>query len=232
MKAKVLHILCEGQTEQGFADKVLKPYLQAHGIASVKSTMVTTNRKKNIQGGMLSYQQAKQDLCILFVSSKDDEYTSHIFTTMFDFYALPNDFPNYSEAIKIQDKYQMIDSVEASFANDINECRFIPYIQLHEFEALVFCGIEYLKELYPECDKSVKILNNVLAEFDNPELINHGSSTAPSKRIIHAIESEAKQRYKYNKPKSGTFVTENVGIDKLRHDCPHFNKWIGNLLET
>lgn len=232
MKAKVLHILCEGQTEQGFADKVLKPYLQAQGITSVKSTMVTTNRKMNIQGGMLSYQQAKQDLSILFKSNLDDEYTSHFFTTMFDFYALPNDFPNYSEAIKIQDKYQMIDSVEVSFANDINECRFIPYIQLHEFEALVFCGIEYLKELYPECDKSVKILNTVLADFDNPELINHGSSTAPSKRIIHAIESEAKQKYKYNKPKSGTFVTENVGIDKLRHDCPHFNKWIERLLEA
>lgn len=231
-KAKVLHILCEGQTEQGFADKVLKPYLQEQGIASVKSTMVTTNRKMNIQGGMLSYQQAKQDLSILFKSNQDDEYTSHIFTTMFDFYALPNDFPNYSEAIKIQDKYQMIDSVEASFANDINECRFIPYIQLHEFEALVFCGIEYLKELYPECDKSVKILCNILTEFDNPELINHGSSTAPSKRIIHAIESEAKQKYKYNKPKSGTFVTENVGIDKLRHDCPHFSKWLERLLEA
>lgn len=59
-KAKVLHILCEGQTEQKFADKVLKPYLQEQGIVSVKSTMVTTNRKQNIQGGMLSYQQAKK----------------------------------------------------------------------------------------------------------------------------------------------------------------------------
>lgn len=229
MKTKVLHILCEGQTEQSFADKVLKPYLQEHGVASVKSTMVTTNRKKNMQGGMLSFQQAKQDLSILFMSNQNDEYTSHIFTTMFDFYALPNDFPNYSEALKIQDKYQMIDNIEVSFAQEIMETRFIPYVQLHEFEALVFCGIDFLKLLYPGCDKSIKILNDVLDDFGNPELINHGINTAPSKRIIHAIEFENKQKYKYNKPKSGKFVTESVGIDKLRNKCPHFNQWIEKI---
>lgn len=232
MKAKVLHILCEGQTEQGFADKVLKPYLQALGITSVKSTMVTTNRKKKIQGGMLSYQQARQDLEILFKSNQDDEYANHIFTTMFDFYALPNDFPNYSEAIKIQDKYQMIGNIEEAFAKDLNEPRLVPYIQLHEFEALVFCGLEYLKTLYPECDKAIKNLNSVLDEFGNPEMINHGKSTAPSKRIIHAIESEGEIKYKYNKPKSGKFVTESVGIDNLRQNCPHFTKWIEKLLKT
>lgn len=229
MKAKVLHILCEGQTELGFADKVLKPYLQKHGITSVKSTMVTTNRKKNIQGGMLSYQQVSQDLSILFMSNQDDKYTSHVFTTMFDFYALPNDFPKYSVATNIQDQYQMVDSVEKAFANDINECRFIPYIQLHEFEALVFCGIDFLKDLYPGCEKSIKILNAVLEEFGNPEFINHGSNTAPSKRIIRAIEFGNKQKYKYNKPKSGKFVTESVGIDKLRNKCPHFNQWIEKI---
>ena len=46
MKAKIIHVLCEGQTEQGFVEEVLRPYLQAHGVAGVKSILITTNKKK------------------------------------------------------------------------------------------------------------------------------------------------------------------------------------------
>ena len=35
MKAKIIHVLCEGQTEQGFVEEVLRPYLQAQGVAGV-----------------------------------------------------------------------------------------------------------------------------------------------------------------------------------------------------
>ena len=37
MKMKIVHVLCEGQTEQGFVNNVLKPYLIAKGIVAVKS---------------------------------------------------------------------------------------------------------------------------------------------------------------------------------------------------
>ena len=46
MKAKIIHVLCEGQTEQGFVEEVLRPYLQAHGVAGVKSILITTNKKR------------------------------------------------------------------------------------------------------------------------------------------------------------------------------------------
>lgn len=46
MKAKIIHVLCEGQTEQGFVEEVLRPYLQAHGVAGVKSILITTNKKE------------------------------------------------------------------------------------------------------------------------------------------------------------------------------------------
>ena len=32
MKAKIIHVLCEGQTEQGFVEAVLKPYLIKNGF--------------------------------------------------------------------------------------------------------------------------------------------------------------------------------------------------------
>lgn len=50
MKAKIIHVLCEGQTEQGFVEEVLRPYLQAQGVAGVKSILITTNKKKNARG--------------------------------------------------------------------------------------------------------------------------------------------------------------------------------------
>lgn len=46
MKAKIIHVLCEGQTEQGFVEAVLKPYLIKNGVTTVKSVLVTTNKKK------------------------------------------------------------------------------------------------------------------------------------------------------------------------------------------
>ena len=48
MKAKIIHVLCEGQTEQGFVEEVLRPYLQAQGVAGVKSILITTNKKKRM----------------------------------------------------------------------------------------------------------------------------------------------------------------------------------------
>lgn len=92
MKAKIIHVLCEGQTEQGFVEEVLRPYLQAQGVAGVKSILITTNKKKNARGGMLSYAQAVTDLELLRKMKMDGEYERHVFTTMFDLYALPDDF--------------------------------------------------------------------------------------------------------------------------------------------
>lgn len=51
MRAVIIHVLCEGQTEQGFVEEVLKPYLIEQGVSSVKSVLVTTNKKKNARGG-------------------------------------------------------------------------------------------------------------------------------------------------------------------------------------
>lgn len=65
MIEKIVHVLCEGQTEQGFVDDVLKPYLILKGITSVKSILVTINKKKNVRGGLVSYQHALDDLSIM-----------------------------------------------------------------------------------------------------------------------------------------------------------------------
>lgn len=230
MKAKIIHILCEGQTEQGFVEEVLRPYLQGKGVTGVKSILITTNKKKNARGGMLTYKHAEMDINLLRLTKQDNNYERHIFTTMFDLYALPDDFPGFGIASTIHDPYVRVESLETSLSQALAEKRFIPYIQMHEFEALLFCGINHLSKLYPGCEKRCEQLSKDLQKVGNPELINNGPTTAPSKRIIKAIEGEKKTHYNYNKPATAKSVTKEIGIDELRAKCPHFNEWIEKLL--
>ena len=228
MKAKIIHILCEGPTEQGFVNEVLRKNKKKKGVTSVKSVIVSTNKKLNAKGGMSSYTHARTDLNIMRQLNPDSSFESHIFTTMFDFYALPNDFPGYEEAKEIVEPYARVNALEQSLSNAVNDKRFIPYIQLHEFEALLFCGIEYIAKMYPKCKSRCEQLTKELQKAGNPELIDNGPTTAPSKRIIKAIEGDNK--YKYNKPATGKSVTKEIGIDILRAKCPHFNEWIELLI--
>ncbi len=232
MKAKIVHVLCEGQTEQGFVEEVLRPYLQDRGVTGVKSILITTNKKKNARGGMLTYKDAERDMNLLRLTKQDNEYELHLFTTMFDLYALPDDFPGFAEASTIYDSYVSVKALEKSFSEAINERRFVPYIQLHEFEALLFCGISHLSKLYPGCEKRCEQLTKDLQKAGNPELIDNGPTTAPSKRIIKAIEGEKRTHYNYNKPATGKAITKEIGIDELRAKCPHFNEWIEKLLNS
>ena len=220
----------KGQTEQGFVEEVLRPYLQAHGVTGVKSILVTTNKKKNARGGMLAYGHAVTDLELLQKMKVDGEYERHIFTTMFDLYALPDDFPGYEAARTLANPYERVDALETAFAEAINDERFIPYIQLHEFEALLFCGIEHLAKHYPGCEKRCGQLKKDLEKTGNPELINNSPETAPSKRIIKAIEGDKKTHYNYNKPATGKNVAKSIGIDVLRTQCRHFDEWIEKLI--
>lgn len=228
MKAKIIHILCEGPTEQGFVNEVLRPYLIENGVTSVKGVIVSTNKKLNAQGGMSSYTHVRTDMNLMRQSNSDSIFESHFFTTMFDLYALPNDFPGYDETKVIVEPYARVNALEQSLSNAVNDRRFIPYIQLHEFEALLFCGIEYIAKMYPKCKSRCEQLTKDLQKVGNPELIDNGPTTAPSKRIIKAIEGNNK--YKYNKPATGKSVTKEIGIDKLRTKCPHFNEWIEQLI--
>jgi hypothetical protein len=175
---------------------------------------------------MISYERAKTDLSIWIKQHSTKTYETHYFTTMFDLYALPNDFPGFAVANRKTNCYDTVQLLEEEFSKEINSVRFIPYIQLHEFEALVFCGVEHLLVDYPDMTREVESLKGVLPRYDhNPEKINNSPVTAPSKRIIKAFES----KHHYDKPKSGEFVTSKVGISGLKEKCLHFKEWIEKL---
>ncbi len=224
MKMTILHVLCEGQTVERFVKEVLSPYLKQFNIIS-KATILLTSRKKFKMGGMISYTKAKGELDILFKQNQDNDFQRHLFTTMFDFYALPNDFPKMESAVKILDVRQRVNYIEQAFAADINNITFIPYIQLHEFEALLFVNIELLKAEYPKSAKQIDKLKMETDQIGDPELINNRPATAPSKRIIRSLEKE----YHYNKVQTGATITSLIGIEELMMNCLHFKEWIERI---
>lgn len=223
---KILHVLCEGQTEERFCAQVLKDYLKSFDIV-VKPQILVTNKKKNCRGGLLHFVQVERDLSQMFKQFRDTDYEQHWFTTMFDFYALPDEFPGYKD--QIADHGLRVLHLEDALETHFKHNRFIPYIQLHEFEALVFAGLDKLKAQYAtdkKLDKAIATLEKALEQHDgNPEEVNDSPVTAPSKRIIAALTG----LHNYNKKMTGPDVAKEIGINNLKAKCIHFAQWIEKL---
>lgn len=226
MSVKILNVLCEGQTEELFVKRVLRDYMAGKSVVT-KTRLLLTNGKRDVRGGIKSYGQVRRDLGLWHKENLGKRNETHFYTTMIDFYALPSDFPGYAEAMKVMDVNLRVEKLEETFGWDVNMQDFIPYVQLHEYEALVFCGLDFLLERYAGADRAVKELRKVLNGFSgNPEFVDGGWDTAPGRRIASEL---AKVNYRYNKPESGAYVAERVGMTALRERCGHFDGWIRRL---
>lgn len=178
-----INIIVEGQTEEAFVSRVLLPYF-AHKNIIVNARRVETGRKRGriFRGGVDCYTKIRNDVTIWL---KED--TNAWVTTMFDLYALPNDFPNISIISGIIDPYKKVSIIETAFAEDIGYNRFIPYIQLHEFEAILLAEPMKIMNFFIEDKKGCEKLESIVLGFETCEHINHTPENAPSKRIINEI---------------------------------------------
>jgi len=218
-----LHIVTEGETEENFAKQILSPFLGAKQIFTYPSSILTSKNRRTGQqfkGGVSSYGKAKNDIQKYTKSDKSSECRV---TTMFDYYGLPEDFPGMTESMKIKNPYERISFLEQAMENDIADHRFIPYIQIHEFEALVYSDLTKMGSVYIAKTEEIAQLERVVKEFNgNPELINNDRKTAPSKRILSLVPE-------YDKVQFGTKIVSAIGMEKLRASCRHFNEWITKL---
>jgi hypothetical protein len=224
MSIKV-RIITEGQTESNFVNKILSPYFIERNITLIPCTLITKNDKKagrQYKGGISRYSMAKNNIqkCLAYRKTSTEIYVS----TIFDFYRLPNDFPGFDDSQKIKDPYSKIAFLEKSLRDDIDEngTAFLPYLSLHEFEALLFSDIDVVKKHFFEID--ITPLINTKLKYPNPELINNGEQTSPSKRILQCVPEFAK-------PIDGIAIAQKIGLDVLRRKCKHFNEWITRLEE-
>jgi hypothetical protein len=168
---------------------------------------------------MSTYARAKGDIERWL---KEDR-TAYL-TTMFDLYALPDDFPNVTKKPPANDPRQRAQLIENGIAADIGDPRLIPYIQVHEFEALLFCAPAVTDAVLRTSTASSRLreMLEIIRAVPSPEHIDDGLETAPSKRITKIYEA-------YKKPVYGPLITKRIGLNTLRQHCPHFHAWISRL---
>ncbi|MBF0458276.1 MAG: DUF4276 family protein [Nitrospirae bacterium] len=225
MSRKHLRFAVEGKCELAFVTETLKPYLLRHNIDSIATCVSSCDDSGNEKLGGFPKEDA-------YINIKEGinrfliQYPELCVTTMFDLYALPCDFPGYKEAMWKKDKYDMVNYLENALALDINSPRFIPYIQLHELEALILADPHSLSSHYREAAHLSAI--NELAEMvagGNPELVNDGPDTCPSKRIMSMIKGFRR------KAPAWQVIAKKIRIEVIREKCRHFDEWL-TVLES
>lgn len=221
-----LQILVEGQTEEAFVNRMLQPHLTNInpsawvGVSQIPQKKGVSSRGK--KGGWVSYKRTRD-----YIVARMHGDSSAYFTTMLDLYAIPGDFPGLGDAKSARDPYERISQLERNFYCDFppDICRrFIPHLQLHEFEALLLVEPRVLLADFPEADirQPQRLMDDIAGE--NPELVDEGRETAPSKRIIKYFPA-----YEHRKPDVGPRAASAVGLARLRSSCQHFDAWLTRL---
>jgi hypothetical protein len=213
-------VLVEGQTEERFVNDCLTPYLFAKGLVLERPTIVKTKvvaGGRNFKGGVRTYSKVQRDLGRLL-----HETNAAVITTMFDYYALPADFPGMQNRPERSPR-DRVEHVEAEWAALVGDRRFIPHLVLHEFEAWVFADPSRLEPFMFDDDAGViEVIGRIARAHRTPEDIDDGPMTAPSKRLLEAFEA-------YQKPLHGPLAVAAIGIDRIRAVCPHFHRWLDRL---
>lgn len=219
-----LYLFAEGQTELTFADTVLKPHLADMQVYLHNPVLIAHARRKGRvhRGGGRKYLPMKNDILRFLSQEKGADV---FFTTMIDLYAIHADFPRLDEAENLRHMpQQRVDFLEQSFAQDIADPRFVPYIQLHEYEAYLFSDPTQFRFFYDHHERQIEELRVVADGCATPELIDDGRQSAPSKRIIMQFPD-----YEDAKSVVGPRVAELIGLDVIRSKCPHFAAWLTRL---
>lgn len=221
-----LYVFCEGATEQVFCAKVLQPHLFSGGEGAIHTILVANSKRRGVvsRGGIRTYSALRSDISNQLKARGERNV---FFTTMIDLYALPKDFPGKAEHTRDPvNPTPYVKNLEEALRSDIDDDRFIPYLQLHEYEAFLFVNPEELLQEFDNCKQAVSRMKAIAARFASVEHIDDGESTAPSKRIIGLLPA-----YSGRKALVGPLIAERIGMPVLREKCPHFDGWISKLEE-
>ena len=215
---KRIIIICEGPTEKEFCEKVLAPYLWQHEI-DIQTPLI-----KISGGGIVKWDYLRRQ-----VETHLKESSSVFVSTLIDYYGLYQkyNFPRWEEGNKIYDKDNRMSFLEEAMNKDVSESlqhRFIPYLQLHEFEALLFINLQIFYEQVPKSDLvGIEELEKTFTQYSNPEMINNSKVTSPGHRLERIIKG-------YKKPLYGHYLAEAIGVERIRSKCPRFNNWVQTLI--
>lgn len=214
-----VNVICEGQTEETFVREVLNGFYAPKEIYFFPRLIGRPGHK----GGNVRFERICTDAKLLLRSD-----ASAWCTTFFDFYGLPAGFPGKKEAQSKKGTENKAACFLAIFSRELENKvgieamrRFIPYIQMHEFESLLFSDPERLANSLGRFDLSEKF-RQIRDIYQTPEDINDGPETAPAKRIV-------KWHPSYSKPVGGLTAALEVGLAVIRKECPLFGAWLKRI---
>ncbi|MBY0545001.1 MAG: DUF4276 family protein [Gammaproteobacteria bacterium] len=213
-----IHVICEGQTEEMFINEVLSPFFDSKEIYLQPALIGKPGHK----GGNVKFERLLID-----IQNRLNDKTAYC-TTFFDFYGLPENFPGKKIATtktNIIDKAScVLDSLIQQLEKNLGKeplSRFIPYIQMYEFEGLLFSDSEKLARGIDQLKLATKF-KEIRDQFNAPEEINNSPDTAPSKRIGKIYPA-------YEKPIHGSLAAIEIGLSVIRRECLHFDAWLTRL---
>ncbi len=194
-----LAISVEGPTEERFVKMVMVPYLQNLGIYAQPLLLAGT-------GGDISLRRIRKDLNNL--ANSFDKVT-----TLYDFYGFRDKVEGDNKTSLEQ---KIIECVAAPLRG-----RVIPYVQMHEFEGILFSSPEAIEHNIGQ-EGLTHWASNILQQFNNdPERINDSKETAPSKRLLRDTN--------YIKIVHGPNIAHEIGLNTLRQRCAGFGNWLDTL---
>ncbi len=199
---KRLAVSVEGETEENFVNGVLSPLLRDKGMM-VEPVLLKGNVTVSRLGGEMARLLHNRD----FV------------TSLVDLYGFGD--KQHAETCT-QLEARITTAVRANTRIGYDPNRVVPYVQQYEFEALLFADVSAFSVLPFASDRSVQDLREIRGQFSTPEDIDDSPDTAPSKRIERVVR-------RYNKPRDGYLVAEEIGMAKIRAECPRFNDWVTRL---
>lgn len=223
----------EGEAEEIFVNELIAPHLAGLGFCYVSPRLLGNARQRLNRGGIRGWDSARKDI----VNHLLEDRGRHV-TTMVDYYALPQGkkgkaWPGRAEA-GTKGFALKASTVELALKQDVatelpapsDHNRFIPFVLMHEFEGLLFSDPAKFASGVGRPTLEVD-LRAIRSQFKTPEEINDSPETAPSKRIMRLFAEQACG--KYAKPLLGCLAALEIGLDKIRLECPHFNSWLRGL---
>ena len=198
-----LAISVEGETEEEFVNQSLAVHLRDRGVYATP-VLLGRARRRAQGGGNVTIQGLAREMQHLRTSF--DAVTSLV-----DFYGFRG-----KRSMSPDDLIQAI----RSGIGVSDDGSVFPYVQVHEFEGLLFSHVDAFESVFP--DAPIADLTSVRLGFDTPEDINDSRETAPSKRIGRLIEG-------YRKRLHGPMLADHIGLERMRKKCPRFDRWLGRL---
>ncbi len=203
-----LAISVEGRTEEEFVNSLLTPHLQLCGIAAQPILLGRARNQGGCGGDVTVLKLVREITCL--------KHAFDAVTTFVDFYGFRGKEQSSATALE--------DMIRADVGEKIDGRRdkIILYIQMHEFESLLFSDVKVFNMLPDIPQAAIGTLEKVRSAFATPEDINDSKLTAPSRRIENEIPY-------YQKVVHGPMIAAKMGLERIRAECPRFYAWLKSL---